>query len=99
MALAPPKRCLPQGDAENDGETGREGDGAKSQISQAMASEAIATGGSLLSSVARDKTSIDSPRRRVAASPLLPVAPSPRRPIWLFSARTDLSVFLGSAVV
>lgn len=36
---------------------------------------------------------------RLAESPVLPVAVSPGRSVWLFSARTDLTVFLGSAVV
>jgi hypothetical protein len=35
----------------------------------------------------------------LSTSAPLPVAVSPRRNLWLFSARTDLSVFLGSAVV
>jgi hypothetical protein len=48
--------------------------------------------GAQMSSVARDNIGdIESPRLRVAASP--------RRAPWLFSARTDLTVFLGSAVV
>jgi hypothetical protein len=44
-----------------------------------------------MSSVASSKIMKDSPRRRVAASP--------RRAVWLFSARIDLSVFLGSAIL
>jgi hypothetical protein len=44
-----------------------------------------------LSSVASSKTT--------AVSPSPGVAVSPRKAVWLFSARTDLSVFLGSAVV
>src|SRR6185369_6334964 len=35
----------------------------------------------------------------LSSSAPLPVSESPRRNLWLFSARTDLSVFLGSAVV
>src|SRR6266850_1622023 len=37
--------------------------------------------------------------RQLDHSPPLGVARSPRRAVWLFSARTDLTVFLGSAVV
>lgn len=44
-----------------------------------------------MSSVASRNESIASPRPRIAASP--------RRDLWLFSRRTDLTVFLGSAVV
>jgi hypothetical protein len=44
-----------------------------------------------MSSVASRKISTDSSRRRVAVSP--------RRAAWLFSRNTDLTVFLGSAVV
>src|SRR6185436_13850341 len=40
-----------------------------------------------------------SPRRLLAPSPRLPLAASPRRTPWLFSAQTDLTVFLGSALV
>jgi len=42
-------------------------------------------------STAIKRTMIHSPRLRVSASP--------RRSVWLFSARTDLTVFLGSAIV
>jgi hypothetical protein len=44
-----------------------------------------------MSSVASRNESIASPRPRVSASP--------RRDAWLFSRNTDLSVFLGSAIV
>jgi hypothetical protein len=40
-----------------------------------------------------------SANRRSIASPSLLDAASPRRPLWLFSARTDLTVFLGSAAL
>ena len=44
-----------------------------------------------MSSVASSKITTDATRPRVAASP--------RRAVWLFSRNTDLSVFLGSALV
>src|SRR5438128_12047696 len=44
-----------------------------------------------MSSIATNNAAVDSPTIRVSASP--------RRSVWLFSARTDLTVFLGSAIV
>lgn len=44
-----------------------------------------------MSSIATNNAAVDSPGVRVSAGP--------RHFVWLFSARTDLSVFLGSAVV
>lgn len=44
-----------------------------------------------MSSVASSKVTANSPRRSIAASP--------RRGVWLFSRSTDLTVFLGSALV
>ncbi len=52
-----------------------------------------------MSSLASDDRTIDSAGLGVSASPIRPVARSPHPRPWLFSARTDLTVFLGSAIV